>query len=92
MFVIAKGTGAVVSRDIYPKTMALYPHPDGGGVLEEELPSAKASAPSITDDEAVEVARMAERIETHYGSPQDIEWAMASGKLYLLQSRPITTL
>jgi phosphoenolpyruvate synthase/pyruvate phosphate dikinase len=92
MFVIAKGSGAVLERDIYPKTVALYPHPEGGGVIEEELPSAKASAPSITDDEAVEVARMAERIETHYGSPQDIEWAMASGKLYLLQSRPITTL
>jgi pyruvate,water dikinase len=92
MFVIAKGTGAVLSRDIYPKTLALYPHPDGGGVVEEELAGAKCTAPSITDDDAVAVARMAERVETHYGSPQDIEWAMASGKLYLLQSRPITTL
>ena len=92
MFVIAKGTGAVVSRDIYPKTLALYPHPDGGGVVEEELAGAKSTAPSITDEDAVAVARMAERVETHYGSPQDIEWAMAAGKLYLLQSRPITTL
>jgi phosphoenolpyruvate synthase/pyruvate phosphate dikinase len=92
MFVIAKGTGAVVSRDIYPKTLALYPHPDGGGVVEEELAGAKCTAPSITDEDAVAVARMAERVESHYGSPQDIEWAMAAGKLYLLQSRPITTL
>ena len=38
------------------------------------------------------MAKLAERVETHYGSPQDIEWAMTGGKLYLLQSRPITTL
>ena len=53
---------------------------------------AAASVRPAAEGEAVAVARMAERIETHYGSPQDIEWAMASGKLYLLQSRPITTL
>ena len=34
MFVIAKGSGAILERDIYPKTMALYPHPEGGGVVE----------------------------------------------------------
>jgi pyruvate,water dikinase len=92
MFVIAKGSGAVVSRDIYPKTLALYPHPDGGGVVEEELSSAKSTAASITDEDAIAVAKLAEMVESHYGSPQDIEWAMAAGKLYLLQSRPITTL
>lgn len=36
--------------------------------------------------------RYAKRLETSLGSPQDIEWAVAGGKLYLLQARPITTL
>jgi len=31
-------------------------------------------------------------IEEHYGIPQDIEWALEGGKLYIVQSRPITTL
>jgi phosphoenolpyruvate synthase/pyruvate phosphate dikinase len=31
-------------------------------------------------------------VEEHYGSPQDIEWGMAGGELFVLQSRPITTL
>jgi pyruvate,water dikinase len=92
MFVIAKGSGAVMEREIYPKTLAIRPHPEGGGVMEEEVAAERAKAPSMSDDEAVEVARLAERVEGHYGSPQDIEWAMAAGKLYLLQSRPITTL
>lgn len=41
---------------------------------------------------AKEVAELAKKVETHFGSPQDIEWATSGGKLYLLQARPITTL
>lgn len=36
--------------------------------------------------------KLAKRVEREFGIPQDIEWAIANGKLYLLQSRPITTL
>lgn len=43
--------------------------------------------------EAKGVADLARRCETHFGRPQDIEWAIdGEGKLWLLQSRPITTL
>lgn len=45
------------------------------------------------DDKQVEsVAALARRSARHFGRPQDIEWAIAGGKLYLLQSRPITSL
>jgi pyruvate,water dikinase len=37
------------------------------------------------------IAELARRVERHFGSPQDIEWAMASGCVHLLQARPITT-
>ncbi len=46
----------------------------------------------ITDQQAIELAKIGRRIEQHYGKPQDIEWAVAEGKLYIVQSRPITTL
>jgi pyruvate, water dikinase len=46
----------------------------------------------LSEAELLEIAEMARRIEAHYGSPQDVEWAYAQGKLYVLQSRPITTL
>ncbi|MBA3938533.1 MAG: hypothetical protein H0X38_13825, partial [Planctomycetes bacterium] len=36
--------------------------------------------------------RLGERVERHFGSPQDLEWAFHAGELYLLQSRAITTL
>lgn len=46
----------------------------------------------LTDDEAIGLARLALRVEQHYGIPQDLEWAMAQGETWLVQSRPITTL
>lgn len=47
---------------------------------------------SITDDEAVELAKQAVIIEKHYGCPMDIEWAKdgLDGKLYIVQARPET--
>lgn len=46
----------------------------------------------LTDDEAIDLARLALRVEEHYGAPQDIEWAVEQGRIWLVQSRPITTL
>ena len=40
----------------------------------------------------LELARLAIRVEEHYGTPQDMEWAIADGRTWLVQSRPITTL
>jgi phosphohistidine swiveling domain-containing protein len=42
--------------------------------------------------QAAAIASLARRVEAHLGSPQDIEWASASGELYLLQARPMTAL
>jgi pyruvate, water dikinase len=50
------------------------------------------SRQKIPDETVIEIAKIGARIEEHYGSPQDIEWAVNGGKLYITQSRPITTL
>ena len=52
----------------------------------------RARSACSTDDQVLELARLAMAVEEHYGTPQDIEWAMADGKTWLVQSRPITTL
>ena len=46
----------------------------------------------LTVAQAQQVADLARRAEAHYGRPQDVEWAFEGARLYLLQSRPITTL
>jgi len=50
------------------------------------------AAACISDAQAIAVAALARRCERHFGRPQDIEWALENGKLWLLQSRPITAL
>jgi pyruvate,water dikinase len=46
----------------------------------------------LSDEEAMQVARLALKVERHYGAPQDVEWAESGGNWYLVQTRPITTL
>jgi pyruvate,water dikinase len=91
-FVVQKGSLALVEREIYEKQLAIYPHPDGGGTIEREINGARATSPSMSDEQAQFVASLAAKVEAHFGSPQDVEWGMAGGEIYLLQSRPITTL
>ncbi len=91
-FVVHKETGQLLERDIYSKDIEICLHPDGGGTEERRLAADRAKAPSLSDDQAREVARIAAQVETHYGSPQDIEWGIDGGRIFVLQSRPITTL
>lgn len=56
--------------------------------VENENPSVS----SLTDEQIKEIAQKVKEIVKIYGKPQDIEWAYESGKLYILQARPITTL
>jgi pyruvate,water dikinase len=89
-FLVTKGSWQIEEREIYSKDVATQPH--GDGTIDAPVDAGKRDQPSLTDEEAREVARLASRVEEHYGQPQDVEWAMASDELYLLQARPITTL
>ena len=60
----------------------------GEGVCEVAVSGTR---PVLTDRQAREVAALARRAAGAFGRPQDVEWAFAEGRLWLLQSRPITT-
>ena len=62
------------------------------GIEERKTPLEQRDRFCLNDKQALDVFEMGQKVERHYGSPQDIEWAISDGKLYLLQSRPITTL
>jgi pyruvate,water dikinase len=64
----------------------------GGGDRRVDLPPEEGARRVLTDDEVLEIARLGARVEAHYGAPQDVEWAIAGGKTFLVQSRPVTTL
>jgi len=79
----------VVSRRVANKTEK-YVCGVGEGVCQMALLDSQQNVPSLTDEQAVSLAREAMRIEDHMGSPQDIEWALTEdGQFYLLQCRPL---
>lgn len=63
-----------------------------GETVEIELPPEKAKQRVLTDEEIEELVKFAELIENHYNQPQDVEWAIEKGKVYIVQSRPVTTI
>jgi phosphoenolpyruvate synthase/pyruvate phosphate dikinase len=62
----------------------------GGGTVEEQVPAERVEALCLDDDQLAELNRLAVRCEQVYGPARDIEWAIAGGKLYLLQCRAVT--
>ena len=88
----------VVSRDaprrVDERRIALKPARLGldpaEGVARVAIPAEEQDAPSLTDADAVAVAATALRLEQHFGSPQDVEWAVGDGgHVVVLQSRPL---
>jgi pyruvate,water dikinase len=63
-----------------------------GSEARVDVPKEQREVRVLDDAQALEVATLGLRIEKHYGSPQDVEWALQDGKMYIVQSRPITTL
>jgi pyruvate, water dikinase len=91
-YVVEKGTKAVRRREVHRKELAIEYAPDGG-TRQRTLTEEESLRPVLTDGEVEAVATEGERIEEHYGEPQDTEWAFdGDGTLWMLQSRPITTL
>ena len=91
-YVVDKDTLTILARDIHPKTAVIEPHPEGGTMVHELSPE-QASQPTLSDQEARALAMLGLAVETHYGSPQDTEWAIdGDHKIWMLQSRPVTAL
>lgn len=81
----------IIKKQLSKKNLLIKAQTDGGtesfNILEKD-----SLSPSLSDEQALQLARIGRKIEAHFGSPQDIEWAIADGSIYILQSRPITTL
>ncbi len=90
-YVVSKETGEILSRRMGYKSFEIIRGEDGRD-LRVELDDAKAQAQVLDDDEVRTIAEIAVRSERHAGCPQDTEWAIADGKTYIVQTRPITTL
>ena len=89
-YVVSK-TGEILSRRIGYKSFKIIRGADGAD-QNVDLSEAEANAQVLNDDEVRAIAEIAIRSERHAGCPQDTEWAIADGKTWIVQTRPITTL
>lgn len=81
----------LVKNQIARKEIAIYAQPKGG-TAQVTIPKERQTDQALTEDQAVKLARLGRTIEEHFDCPQDIEWCITDDKIFILQSRPITTL
>jgi pyruvate,water dikinase len=99
-YLIDKKTKEVTDKEIHKQTWMLTR--EGGDADTDDttniskngvpVPEDRQDLQKLTDDEISQLTDLALKIEEHYGKPQDTEWGVEKGKVYMLQSRPITTL
>lgn len=90
-YIVAKRDDlSVLKREVHRKELTIEMLP-GGGTRTRELSGEKSEEPVLSNEEVHRVAELGVRIEAHYGSPQDTEWAIdPDGEVWMLQSRPVT--
>ncbi|MDH5449470.1 MAG: phosphoenolpyruvate synthase [Candidatus Bathyarchaeota archaeon] len=94
-YVIDKKTLKITARKVAKKTIERIRDLKTGETIEAQVPSEKQEEPCLTDEEILKLAKLAKKIEEHYGTPQDIEWAIDRdtsfpGNIFITQSRPET--
>ena len=93
-FLVDKVLREVVKREISDKGVE-YCLTNSGTVEKLEITGDRRTSPAVTDEDLTAIAILARRAETHYGCPQDVEWALdkhlpAGDNVVMLQSRPET--
>jgi len=90
-FIVGNSSYKIFSRIISEKkierTLA-----ETGLIEEHAIPRERSSVCCLDNGQIKKLAKLAKKIETQFGCPQDIEWSIHKGKIFFLQSRPITAL
>ncbi len=90
-YVFDQRSGKVIDRLIAQKKIEIVSDGDHG-TRTLDVSTDRQDAPVLSDDEIARLAKFGMIAETHYGVPQDVEWGIVADDIYILQSRPITTI
>ena len=83
---------AVDNVTVADKKVEMVKDEETGETVQLDVDEDRREARVLSDEEISELVVLGERVEDHYGTPQDVEWAIYDGEIYMLQSRPITTI
>jgi pyruvate,water dikinase len=92
-YVVSKVTGEIMKRDVTTKLRHHQRNPSAPGVCLRDVPPPLRDVPCLEDAEILALADLGRRVSDHFGTPQDVEWAIHGGagpQIVLLQSRPET--
>ena len=90
-YIINKSDYNVISKKIGRQEW-MYTKEERGQTFKKTLSEIKGHQQKLTDEEINLLSKYATQIEVHYKKPMDIEWAIESHKIYIVQARPVTTL
>jgi pyruvate, water dikinase len=106
-YVVDRESGEIEEETIATKKLQCVRDEESGETVEIEVPEGKRERRVLEDEEIAELIELGTRVENHYGTPQDVEWAIVDsdeqsssssrtqsgdGEVFMLQSRPITTI
>nr|WP_263327128.1 phosphoenolpyruvate synthase [Neobacillus sp. Marseille-Q6967] len=83
--------GTIVEKTVSSKKLVIHALKEGG-IEEKEIELDQQNRQTLTDPQILQLEQVGRKIEAYFSCPQDIEWCLSEGALYIVQSRPITTL
>ncbi|MBM4241704.1 MAG: phosphoenolpyruvate synthase [Euryarchaeota archaeon] len=89
---VDKKTGEILDSKVSEKNIMFKKDPVKGKTVKVEVPDDMKTKKVLDDDEIADLVELGNRIHKHYDFPQDTEWAIENDKVFMLQSRPVTTL
>ncbi|VVB56865.1 putative phosphoenolpyruvate synthase [uncultured archaeon] len=89
-YLVRKGSWRLETKEMARQTWMITK--EGDHNEKKTIPSERQALPKLSEEQIIELAKIGCRIEAHYGKPQDTEWALQEGTLYIVQARPVTTL
>ncbi|MCZ7402000.1 MAG: phosphoenolpyruvate synthase [Candidatus Methanoperedens sp.] len=91
-YLVDKKTKTIKERRIATKNVMHTKDPKTGKTMDIPVPADKKNAKVLDDNEILKLVDFGDVLEDLYGIPQDIEWAIKNKEIFILQSRPITTI
>ncbi len=91
-YAVDRRTRKITERKIAAKNVMHTKDPKTGRTVELQVPDGKKNEKVLEDEEILKLVELGEVVEELYGIPQDVEWAIKNKEIFMLQSRPITTI
>jgi len=94
-YIVSKADVKILTKEIKKQEWKLVKKAGAHGKTDNvkiNLTPEEQAKQKITDDEIIALAKIGKQLEDHYDFPQDVEWATEKGEIFIVQTRPITTI